>query len=397
MNRDDIQKLLGGYATGTLTAEEQEALFAAALEDQELFDALAREQSLRDLLRDPAAKAHLLAALDEPRARWYQRFAFQWRPIAAGVAMAGVTTLAVIAYWQSIHKPAPVMITQAIPPPAAPFQARGTEPANAVAPADTPTKLTANEKALDKVAAPLAESRQVTVTQPSAQEKAKDVVPAPPGVKEESAPGVVGGIGGGGGRGGSPRTLSSGFRESDSIIVDGAVTPRASPPPPAPAAAAPKGAAEPSVAGQLSKQQATAQAPSQQGQQGAAPLAQQQLQTELLRAEKAVAPAPPVAEALADRSAQTQFYGASADEAKKKTADAVTANRPGFVGNSVSARTRVAAAPTASRLGVRYSFLRAKADGGFETVDLKNALPTEVLEVQLMPNHAGTLTVKARS
>jgi len=41
-------------------------LFAAALEDQELFDALGREQAMRDLLRDPSAKAELLAALDAP-------------------------------------------------------------------------------------------------------------------------------------------------------------------------------------------------------------------------------------------------------------------------------------------------------------------------------------------
>ena len=52
MNRDDIQKLLGGYATRTLTPDEQQALFEAALDDQQLFDALAREQALRDLLRD---------------------------------------------------------------------------------------------------------------------------------------------------------------------------------------------------------------------------------------------------------------------------------------------------------------------------------------------------------
>ena len=56
MSPEDIKKLLGGYATGTLTAEEQQALFAAALEDQELFDALAREQALRDLLSDPASR-----------------------------------------------------------------------------------------------------------------------------------------------------------------------------------------------------------------------------------------------------------------------------------------------------------------------------------------------------
>ena len=65
MSREEIHKLLGGYATGTLTPEEQEALFAAALEDQELFDALAKEQPLHDLLRDPAARAQLLAALEE--------------------------------------------------------------------------------------------------------------------------------------------------------------------------------------------------------------------------------------------------------------------------------------------------------------------------------------------
>jgi hypothetical protein len=65
MRREDIRKLLGGYATGTLTAEERQALFEAALDDQELFDALAKEQPLRDLLEDPAARAHLLAALDD--------------------------------------------------------------------------------------------------------------------------------------------------------------------------------------------------------------------------------------------------------------------------------------------------------------------------------------------
>jgi hypothetical protein len=92
MRRDDIQKLLGGYATGTLTSEEQEALFAAALDDQELFDALAREQSLRDLLRDPAAKAQLLTALDEkPKAGWTS----WWRPAAIGLAMTALTVVVV--------------------------------------------------------------------------------------------------------------------------------------------------------------------------------------------------------------------------------------------------------------------------------------------------------------
>ena len=75
MSREQVQKLLGGYATGTLTPEERQALVEAALEDQEVFDALAREQSLRDLLRDPATKAQLLAALDDAPANWRQRSA----------------------------------------------------------------------------------------------------------------------------------------------------------------------------------------------------------------------------------------------------------------------------------------------------------------------------------
>ena len=93
MSREEVQKLLGGYATGTLTPEEQQVLFTAALDDQEIFDALANEQSLRDLMRDPAAKAQMLAALDGPsRGGWT---AWLRRPWVAGLAMAGLAAVAV--------------------------------------------------------------------------------------------------------------------------------------------------------------------------------------------------------------------------------------------------------------------------------------------------------------
>ena len=65
MKPEDIRKLLGGYATGTLTAAERDLLFAAALEDQTLFDTLANEEALRALLDDPAVRGELLATLDE--------------------------------------------------------------------------------------------------------------------------------------------------------------------------------------------------------------------------------------------------------------------------------------------------------------------------------------------
>ena len=94
MSREETKKLLGGYATGTLTPEEQQALFAAALEDQELFDALANEQSLRDLMRDPAAKAQMLAALDGPASRggW---MGWMRRPWVAGLVIAGLAAVGV--------------------------------------------------------------------------------------------------------------------------------------------------------------------------------------------------------------------------------------------------------------------------------------------------------------
>ncbi len=62
---DEARKLLGGYATGTLTAGEREGMLAAALEDQSLFDALAEEDALRELLEAPGAKTRLLAQLRE--------------------------------------------------------------------------------------------------------------------------------------------------------------------------------------------------------------------------------------------------------------------------------------------------------------------------------------------
>src|ERR1017187_9537418 len=57
MSREEIQKLLGGYATDTLSEAERRALFEAAIEDQELFDALAKEQALRDVLQIGKSKS----------------------------------------------------------------------------------------------------------------------------------------------------------------------------------------------------------------------------------------------------------------------------------------------------------------------------------------------------
>ena len=132
MSPEEIKKLLGGYATGTLTAEEQQALFAAALEDQEIFDTLAREQALRDLLSDPASRAHLLAALDTPVRRTFHFWEWLRRPAVAGLAVAGIGGIAVLAVWQGMHtptvKPAPQIIAELKVQPA-PAQSTAEVPA----------------------------------------------------------------------------------------------------------------------------------------------------------------------------------------------------------------------------------------------------------------------------
>jgi hypothetical protein len=112
MNREDIEKLLGGYAAGVLTPAEEQALFAAALEDQQLFDELAREQPLRDLLRDPSARATLLASLSEERVPWYRRFA---RPLVA-VAAALCIAVPVLVWQMHRPKPQPVLTAQVAEP-----------------------------------------------------------------------------------------------------------------------------------------------------------------------------------------------------------------------------------------------------------------------------------------
>ena len=67
MTQEEIRKLLGGYATNALSADERRILFEAALEDQELFDVLAKEQALEAYEETGLNPYHhaVLIALDE--------------------------------------------------------------------------------------------------------------------------------------------------------------------------------------------------------------------------------------------------------------------------------------------------------------------------------------------
>lgn len=105
MSEHELEQLLGGFAAGTLTADEQQRLYAAALQDQRLFDALADEQGLKELLTDPAVRRRLLETLRqsvaktaEPSAPWWT-----WFGKPARLALAGGLAAAVLALTFGTH------------------------------------------------------------------------------------------------------------------------------------------------------------------------------------------------------------------------------------------------------------------------------------------------------
>ncbi len=104
---EEIRKLLGGYATDTLTESERAALFEAALEDQELFDALQNEDALRELLADPVSREQIRLALrpaDVGRSpAWWRR---GWLVSAASVAVAASIAIAVVRWQRPVVSPA---------------------------------------------------------------------------------------------------------------------------------------------------------------------------------------------------------------------------------------------------------------------------------------------------
>jgi hypothetical protein len=163
MKDEDIQNLLGGFATDTLTDRERELLFTAALKNQELFDALADEQALRELLSDPASRRQLLQAL-EPQ----KRGVFEWmrRPLVWAVAVSAMTALVVA-----------VAIRQARPPVSEIAQTLSRPAEKAVAPQPEPAPPATNRaKGEDR--------RRESVTQP----KNAPAAPAPPSaMKDELA------------------------------------------------------------------------------------------------------------------------------------------------------------------------------------------------------------------
>jgi len=173
MNRTEAWKLLGGHATGTLTEAERRTLYAAALAHQDLFDALADEEALRELLADPAARAQLLTALALPAAPRIVPF---WRRpeligAAAGLMVAATAGLAVLRSPET----AAARMTQAEPQAPA-DKAAGTSPA-APAPAQAPPPAPAARKVAPKEAAGPPVLREAPAPSPAAVPEAAYLAP----------------------------------------------------------------------------------------------------------------------------------------------------------------------------------------------------------------------------
>lgn len=83
MNGPDPEKLLGGWATGTLTKSEREVLMRAALEDPSIFEQLVEEDDWRGALEDEDFRRQLRQRLQQIEAAqprpWHHALAVAFR------------------------------------------------------------------------------------------------------------------------------------------------------------------------------------------------------------------------------------------------------------------------------------------------------------------------------
>jgi hypothetical protein len=137
MMTSDPRRLLGGWATDTLTEAERRELLRAALDDQALFDDLLQEEGLRGLLEDPAARHEILTALERPgRGERFRAWLSRPATVADLATVAAVLVVALVAY--GVFR-APAEGTRAT---AARPAARGLSPATIARLAELPARET---------------------------------------------------------------------------------------------------------------------------------------------------------------------------------------------------------------------------------------------------------------
>lgn len=353
MSREDIARLLGGYATGTLTPEERQALFAAALQDQDLFDELQREQALHDLLREPAARAQLLAALED-RLPWYRRFG-EWMLCpaaltAVAVCLLLVASVAILRPWRGYEAAKPPLVATALPQEAPPI------PSPPLAAGQKTTEVTAME-AMKKAKAP-AVSPAARAFMPPAASAAREELPLPESAAQEAQAGV-------------------------------ANKPAAAAPPPAiPAtpAPAPKAADQKMTADLSNKRNDAAEqtetiagtvAPGA-GQPGSAPARNAFAGGALSANSLQQASAPAVA---SDGGARQRYYAGTMPPVAPAKAHLQSLQAP-----------RVPASQPVP-LGIKWSILRREANGGLTSINAEDLRAGDAVEVRLTSNQSCDLSV----
>ena len=178
MSEHELEKLLGGFAADTLTPEERQKLFTAALQDQSLFNTLADEQALKELLTDRVARRRLLDALHQtsPSRAGGSLSWFDWFRRPTGLALAGGLAAAVFAvvlgtkmYQESIERAAQSVATEEAKPAApAPSASQPAPPSIAEQQAKTKDNAEATTKSPKKEAAPPSprQEQQVSKSRP---------------------------------------------------------------------------------------------------------------------------------------------------------------------------------------------------------------------------------------
>jgi hypothetical protein len=171
---DDILDLLGRYATGSLTEEERQRLFDAALSDQQLFEELAREQEIKMLLDEPGARQRIVRALEPPRRK------STW--IFGVAATAALSVAMMIILLRPSPKPSPVTVAR-VAPPAPVVQ-------TAIAPPPAPSKSEASSRrdsALEKsVRSEPAKNKAAIADQPANDTAKNDAPTAEDAVKKDA-------------------------------------------------------------------------------------------------------------------------------------------------------------------------------------------------------------------
>ncbi len=234
MTREELQGLIGGYSTGSLSEAERKALFEAALEDQELFDELAREQALKAALEEPGARERLMAALEpkadpvKPLAKPWWKASWVWATAAAAcvVVIAGIvlqrSTVRVeeVARLETPDAPAPPAAAEAAAPIAPPKPSplpKSAPPPKAAAPKVTGEAATPNAQVAEATPA-----LQQAPT-PEVEKKAAEPTPQTPNTQPVSPARI--------GTGNLVAPGAQAFAEGNAGVAAGAIAPLAQAPP----------------------------------------------------------------------------------------------------------------------------------------------------------------------